>query len=149
MSRHNGNLLIDAKGHIIHIDFGFILTIGPSVLGNVFENAPFKLTQDYLGLIGGESSPLFTYFQLLLIRGFEIVRRNMDELCDLLDIMSKQSTLQCFEKFELKEFRERMKPGLTTSQIPAWVTQLTKDSLTSKRTVWYDDFQKVSNGIIP
>ena len=27
--RHNGNLLIDQEGHIIHIDFGFLLSIAP------------------------------------------------------------------------------------------------------------------------
>jgi phosphatidylinositol kinase/protein kinase (PI-3 family) len=41
--RHNGNLLIDSEGHIIHIDFSFILSKCP---GNIqFERAPFKLTQ--------------------------------------------------------------------------------------------------------
>jgi phosphatidylinositol 4-kinase len=40
--RHNGNMLLDMNGHIIHIDFGFILGISPGSLS--FENAPFKLT---------------------------------------------------------------------------------------------------------
>ena len=35
--------MIDSEGHIIHIDFGFILGISPGSIN--FENAPFKLTQ--------------------------------------------------------------------------------------------------------
>ena len=44
--RHNGNILIDNLGHIIHIDFGFMFGVSP---GNInFESAPFKLTNVFI-----------------------------------------------------------------------------------------------------
>jgi len=42
--RHNGNILIDAYGHIVHIDFGFIFDISPAH-NMKFESANFKLTK--------------------------------------------------------------------------------------------------------
>ena len=48
--RHNGNLLIDEAGHIIHIDFGFLLSSSPG--GNMnFECAPFKLSQELVDVM--------------------------------------------------------------------------------------------------
>lgn len=49
--RHNGNILLDDDGHVIHIDFGFMLSNSPG--GVNFENAPFKLTREML-----EASPV-------------------------------------------------------------------------------------------
>jgi phosphatidylinositol 4-kinase B len=49
--RHNGNILIDSQGHLVHIDFGFMLQNSPG--GVNFERAPFKLTADYVDLLDG------------------------------------------------------------------------------------------------
>ena len=45
--RHNGNLMIDADGHVVHIDFGFIFDISPAK-DLKFEKAGFKLTLEVL-----------------------------------------------------------------------------------------------------
>jgi hypothetical protein len=44
--RHNGNILVDEAGHLVHIDFGFMLSNSPG--GVNFESAPFKLTRELL-----------------------------------------------------------------------------------------------------
>lgn len=53
-----------------------------------FESAPFKFTQEYLEIIGGQDSDMFEYFKSLLIRGFIEVRKHLDELIDLIKIMA-------------------------------------------------------------
>jgi hypothetical protein len=67
--RHNGNILIDNEGHIIHIDFGFMLSNSPGSVG--FEAAPFKLTQDYVDVLGGVGSTEFEDYKKLCKLAFQ------------------------------------------------------------------------------
>lgn len=67
--RHNGNVLIDNEGHIIHIDFGFMLSNSPGSVG--FEAAPFKLTWEYVDVLGGVESPDFDDFKTLCKQAFQ------------------------------------------------------------------------------
>ncbi len=65
--RHNGNILVDEEGHLVHIDFGFMLSNSPG--GVNFESAPFKLTRELLQVMDsdsdGRASELFDYFKVL------------------------------------------------------------------------------------
>ena len=63
--RHNANILIDNEGHLIHIDFGYLLTNSPGK-GMQFESAPFKFTADLVGVLGGVNSKYFNKFRKLL-----------------------------------------------------------------------------------
>lgn len=67
--RHNGNVLIDSEGHIIHIDFGFMLSNSPGAVG--FEAAPFKLTHEYVDVLGGLGSPDYEDYKKLCKQAFQ------------------------------------------------------------------------------
>lgn len=87
MTRHNGNILLDNQGHIIHIDFGFMLSNSPGSVG--FELAPFKMPQEYLDILGGLESEKFAEFKRLMKEGFLAVRKHCDQIVGLVEMMEK------------------------------------------------------------
>ena len=95
--RHNQNILIDDQGHIIHIDFGFLLSSFPGK-GMKFEKAPFKLTQEFIDVLGGEKSKKFKKFRKLLQKGFMALQEHADKIIILVEMMVMgQQDLPCFE----------------------------------------------------
>ncbi len=94
--RNNRNILLDLNGNIIHIDYGFILGISPGNLN--FENAPFKITKEYIDILDGQDSNIFQYFKSLLVRGFIILKHHFDIFVKIIDIMAK-SKLNIFFNF--------------------------------------------------
>lgn len=150
--RHNGNILIDTKGNIIHIDFGFILGISPG--GNLnFENAPFKMTKEYIRLLDGEESEIFFYFKSIFLRGLIEARKHVDTFINIIDTMGKAATMPCFAYMTHKDianaFRERFMIGKNDNEVISMVDDLIYRSCYSWRTFQYDIFQKLTNGIIP
>ncbi len=79
--------MLDSHGHLVHIDYGFMLQNAPG--GISFESAPFKLTQEYLELMDGLDSEMFTYFKSLMIRGFFELRKHLDDIIILIEILMK------------------------------------------------------------
>jgi hypothetical protein len=148
--RHNGNMLLDRHGHLIHIDYGFMFASSPGQLG--FESAPFKLTQDMVDVMGGVESDMFHYFQVLLLRGFLAVRRHNRKLLLLVRMMTHGGHLACLAPdyagvSAADSMRQRMQLHMTESECVAHILDLVSDSLESWSTHAYDYYQYYTNAI--
>ncbi|GMM52860.1 1-phosphatidylinositol 4-kinase [Starmerella bacillaris] len=144
--RHNGNILLDSEGHIIHIDFGFMLSNSPGHIG--FEVNTFKLTQEYVDLMGGVSSDTFKEFTSMLVEAFLALRTHADEFVGLVSIMSKNSTLPCFVGGNSAQLlKQRFMLDLNDDEAGQAFERLMWKSLNSVYTRLYDQYQLVTQGI--
>lgn len=145
--RHNGNILLDSAGHIIHIDFGFIFSISPKNLG--FESSPFKLTPEFVEVMDGENSDMFQYFKILILRGLIAARKHCDQIIHVVELMRMGGQLACLRSSSaVSSFRARFHVGRTEPQLQALVERLVRDALHSLSTRLYDNYQYYTNGIL-
>jgi phosphatidylinositol 4-kinase len=143
--RHNGNIMIDDAGHIIHIDFGFCFDIAPG--GVRFERAPFKLTGEMIAVMGGsQTSQPFRWFEELTIKAFLASRQHCGHLCQVVEIML-DSGLPCFKPETIQHFRERFVLEKTEREAADYMRELIRKSASSYSTGGYDRFQLITNGI--
>ncbi|WVN86146.1 uncharacterized protein L203_101307 [Cryptococcus depauperatus CBS 7841] len=147
--RHNGNILVDHEGHLIHIDFDFMLSNSPGKMS--FEAAPFKMPMEYVDMMGGLDSSGYMYFKKLFKEGFEAARKHSDSLITIVELMQKDSKFCCFAISGQQtsiHFRERFQLGLTAQAVDAYLDRLIVSSTGSNYTRLYDTFQYYSQGIL-
>ncbi|KAJ1887808.1 phosphatidylinositol-4- kinase, partial [Coemansia sp. S17] len=144
--RHNGNIMIDDQGHIVHIDFGFILDIAPG--GITFESAPFKLTTEYIQVMGGSADAQpYKLFCELCIKAYLASRPYAENIIQIVALML-DSGLPCFKgETTLAKLRGRFQLDKTERDAAQFMAERILDSYENKRTVFYDQFQKATNGI--
>ncbi|KAL0208939.1 hypothetical protein P9112_011526 [Eukaryota sp. TZLM1-RC] len=145
--RHNGNLLFDSKGNIIHIDFGFIFDISPG--GDFkFESAPFKLSREMFDLMGGSvSAKPFEKFVSLVVRGYLALRKHSNLIISLVNLMLS-ANLGCFKKDQTIDFlKDRLSYNLSDNEAVVKMLNYIKESNCNYRTAIYDEFQSWQNNI--
>jgi phosphatidylinositol 4-kinase len=142
--RHNGNIMVDDAGHILHIDFGFCFDIAPG--GVKFERAPFKLTPEMVAVMGGSNSAPFRMFEELCIKVFLAARQHVEQLSHIVMTML-DSGLPCFKPQTLQHFKERFVLEKSDREAADFVRKLVHWSERSYSTAVYDYFQLLTNGI--
>ncbi|KOC64057.1 Phosphatidylinositol 4-kinase beta [Habropoda laboriosa] len=147
--RHNGNILLHCDGHLIHIDFGFILSTSPRNLG--FETSPFKLTPEFVEVMGGSQSKQFQEFKTLILQGLIAARKHMEKIVNLVEIMLSGSQLPCFRSggaATVQGLKNRFHLTLTEDQLRRHVEDLVEASIHSWSTKLYDRYQYFANGTL-
>lgn len=67
--RHLENILVTNRGHLAHVDFGYILGDDPK-----WSATPMRITEDMVEAMGGENSPSFKSFILRTQQGYNNMR---------------------------------------------------------------------------
>ena len=160
--RHNGNIMIDDAGHIIHIDFGFCFDIAPG--GVKFERAPFKLTTEMIAVMGGPNphhhssstspapsrdptrSQSYRWFESLCVKAFLAVRPYSTKLSHIVTLML-DSGLPCFTPDTMKNLKDRFVLDRSEAEAAAYMRELVRKSYANISTKGYDQFQLMTNNI--
>jgi len=142
--RHNGNIMIDDTGHILHIDFGFCFDIVPG--GVKFERAPFKLTKEMVAVMGGADGQSYRWFEELCCKAFLASRQHCEHLVHMVIVML-ESGLPCFKPTTIQHLRARFVLDKSEREAADFMKGLIAKSYDSFATKGYDQFQLITNGI--
>lgn len=80
--RHLDNLLLSDAGHLIHVDFGYILGRDPKLFP-----PPMKLNKEMVEAMGGTGSPEYQKFREHCYNAFLILRRSANIILSLFSLM--------------------------------------------------------------
>ncbi|XP_058075440.1 phosphatidylinositol 4-kinase alpha 1 isoform X2 [Magnolia sinica] len=147
--RHNGNLLFDNVGRLVHIDFGFILETSPG--GNMrFESAQFKLSHEMTQLLdpsGVMKSDTWFQFVSLCVKGYLAARRYMDGIISTVLLMV-DSGLPCFSRGDpIGNLRKRFHPEMSEREAAIFMMRTCTDAYNKWTTAGYDLIQYLQQGI--
>lgn len=142
-----------------------------------FEQSPFKLTPEFVEVMGGPDSSLWLEFQHLLLVGMLAARKHMDRVINIVEIMRSSkwiwninfcccnwnihktfihlmqtgAQLPCFKggcAGTIRNLRNRFHMNCTEEELECKMEQFVFDSLNSLSTKLYDGYQYLTNGIL-
>ena len=130
--------MLDSKGHIIHIDFGFVFGLAPGKAASL-EKAPWKMTDELMGVMDGPDSTLTAQYKSLMVAALKAARKHSDELIGLMEIMTYKSNFPSFKynSRAKQDFAERLMLHVEDDQISDKVEELFESARNSSTPLFH------------
>ena len=116
------------------------------------ESAPFKLTEEMVGVLDGDmDSLLFGEFVKAFTAGFLALKAHSQNIISTIKILALQSPYPCFygkdTQHILEKLRSRFRTDLNTKDTVQFCLDLIINAYSNYGTRQYDSFQWYTNGI--
>jgi phosphatidylinositol 4-kinase len=112
--------------------------------GIKFEPNSFKLNHEMVVLMGGRYSQGYSLFQQLTIKAFLAIRPHAEEIVETVALMLGTELPSFKGEGTIKRLRDRFALGLNERQAADFMIGIIKNAHENKRSIAYDEFQRVS-----
>jgi len=131
--RHDDNIMITKDGYIVHIDFGEMLSRQMAI---EVEDAPFKLTSEFVEVMGGQDSTAFHEYKALMKRGFLKLRKRYYQIEMLVSAMQAPGNhpVRCVSERTVDELLNRFQLYLSKTEATQFMEDLISSALANVST---------------
>jgi len=109
--RHLENLMIDNRGRLFHIDFGFILGKDPKP-----APPPIKLCQEMVECMGGKGSSEYEKFKQKCVNAYWVLRENARVIVNMFYLMIDSGIPELNDIEMLYKLHEKFVPGYSKQE---------------------------------
>jgi phosphatidylinositol 3-kinase len=137
--RHLDNVLLTKRGHLFHIDFGFIFGRDPKPFP-----PPMKFSKEMVEAMGGAQSPPYMEFRRYCVLAFNILRQHAVLIINLLSLMAHANIPDLSQDVEknLLKVQDKFRLDLTDEEAGHYILSLIDQSVSALFPVMMEKIHK-------
>jgi hypothetical protein len=141
--RHASNIMVSNSGHIVHIDYGYILE---NPLHSSIVNSPvIRISNEMIDFLGGWNSEYYQIFKNYITKVFDLIRLYSDLIFSYYDILVQEGIMD--KETTKKRLNDRFMNGMTFRDVEIVLLDVIEKSTKSYSGTFIDFCNEYSNRI--